>query len=286
MRSDLKTVSVPVDGGALAVEVAESDSAPLLAIHGVTSNCRLWNWLRASAPELSLVMPDLRGRAGSFGVSGRSSLRQHAEDLVRVLDALSLDTVDVCGMSMGGFAAVELATGWPDRVRGLVLVDGGLPMAAPVGLTPEMLPAAFTPQLGRLARPFEGVEEYLAYFTRNSPLLDPADPLLRDNLAHDLGSDGRVRLSPEAVLSDAEDVFFGESSWLRLTGPVELVCAEWSVGPDTPPAYPDEALAGFRSQLPTLREPRRIPGADHAATIMTHTGAAVVADAIRAVVAD
>jgi pimeloyl-ACP methyl ester carboxylesterase len=284
MRSDLKTVSVPVDGGALAVEVAESDSAPVLAIHGVTSNCRLWNWLRASAPGLSLVMPDLRGRAGSFGVRGRSSLRQHAEDLVRVLDTLGLDAVDVCGMSMGGFAAVELATGWPDRVRGLVLVDGGLPMSAPAGLTPEMLPAAFAPQLGRLARPFESFEEYLAYFARNSPLLDPADPLLFDYLAHDLVG-GRVRLSPEAVLSDAEDVFFGESLWLRLTGPVELVCAEWSVGPDTPPAYPDEALAGFRSQLPTLREPRRIAGTDHAATIMTHGGAAVVADALRDVTA-
>ncbi|MDT8913406.1 alpha/beta hydrolase [Amycolatopsis sp. PS_44_ISF1] len=283
MRREPETRSVPVQGGALAVEVTESESAPVLAVHGVTSNCRLWNWLRAAEPGLSLVMPDLRGRAGSFAVRGRSSLRQHAEDLVRVLDALGLDTVDVCGMSMGGFVAVELATGRPDRVRSVVLVDGGLPMAPPPGLTPDRLPGAFAPQLSRLARPFDGVEDYLAHFTRDSPLLDAADPLLRDTLAHDLGADGRVRLSPEVVLADAEDVFFGESGWLRLTVPVELVCAEWSVGPGTAPAYPDEALARFRARLPTLREPRRVPGADHAATIMTHAGAAVVADAVHAV---
>jgi pimeloyl-ACP methyl ester carboxylesterase len=255
MRSDLKTVSVPVDGGSLAVEVAESDSAPVLAIHGVTSNCRLWNWLRASAPGLSLVMPDLRGRAGSFGVRGRSSLRQHAEDLVRVLDALGLDAVDICGMSMGGFAAVELATGWPDRVRGLVLVDGGLPMSAPAGLTPEMLPAAFAPQLGRLARPFEGVEEYLAYFRRNSPLLDPADPLLRDNL------------------------------WRAPRPGKRAECPAQHSTQHTPAQPAPSDVTRFRWQLPTLREPRRIAGTDHAATIMTHGGAAVVAGAIREVMA-
>jgi pimeloyl-ACP methyl ester carboxylesterase len=40
---------------------------------------------------------------------------------------LGLDRVPVCGMSMGGFVAVELATAYPDRVTSLVLVDGGFP---------------------------------------------------------------------------------------------------------------------------------------------------------------
>ncbi|MBB4684223.1 alpha/beta fold hydrolase [Amycolatopsis jiangsuensis] len=274
-----RTVRVPVEGGELAVEVTGGGGAPVLAVHGVSSNCRLWNWLRAEAPELALVMPDLRGRAGSHRVAGTSSIRRHAEDLVRVLDALELEVVAVCGMSMGGFVAVELATRWPERVRGLVLVDGGLPMALPAGLTPEAVPAAFAPQLERVARRWDGVEDYLAYFCRANPLLDARDPLLRDCLEHDL-EDGRVLLSREAVLADATDVFFGEHRWRELATPTEFVCAEWGAGKSTPPAYSAGALEGFRAEVPALGRPRRIAGADHAATIMTRAGAAVVGAAL------
>jgi pimeloyl-ACP methyl ester carboxylesterase len=56
---------VPVDGGALAVDVLMGSTTPVLAVHGVSSNRRLWNWVHAAAPEISLVAPDLRGRAGS-----------------------------------------------------------------------------------------------------------------------------------------------------------------------------------------------------------------------------
>ena len=73
---------------------------------------------------MSLITPDLRGRADSIGVTGPVALRQHTEDLVRVLDALDIDKVTVCGMSMGGFVGVEFATSHPDRVSNLVLVDG------------------------------------------------------------------------------------------------------------------------------------------------------------------
>ncbi|GAA3524237.1 hypothetical protein GCM10022222_03290 [Amycolatopsis ultiminotia] len=270
---------MPVEGGELAVEVAGGGRRAVLAVHGLTGNCRLWNWLRAEAPEIALVMPDLRGRAGSYRVAGRSSVRRHAEDLVRVLDALELDVVAVCGMSMGGFVAVELATRWPGRVRGLVLVDGGLPMAVPAGLTPDALPAAFAPQLERVSRRWADVDEYLAYFLHSNPLLDPRDPLLRDCLEHDL-DDGRVLLGREAVLADATDVFFGEHRWRALATPTELVCAEWSAGADTPPAYSAEALAEFREALPVLGRPRRIAGTDHAGTVMTRAGAAVVGAAL------
>ncbi len=99
-----------------------ADTMPVLALHGVSSNRALWNWLRAQAPEISLIAPDLRGRADSVGVGGPYSLRRHTEDMIRVLDELRIDSVAVCGMSMGGFVAVDLATGHPDRVRQLVLV--------------------------------------------------------------------------------------------------------------------------------------------------------------------
>jgi pimeloyl-ACP methyl ester carboxylesterase len=56
---------VEVPGGRLAVEVSSTDSEPVLAIHGISSQRKLWNWLRAAAPGLGLIASDLRGRGDS-----------------------------------------------------------------------------------------------------------------------------------------------------------------------------------------------------------------------------
>jgi pimeloyl-ACP methyl ester carboxylesterase len=183
-------------------------------------------------------------------------------------------------MSMGGFVAVELATAYPGRVKSLILVDGGVPMAAPPGLTPEALPVVFRDRLARLDREWPSVRDYAEFFTaQTAPLLDPADPLLLDYLAHDLAG-RRVRLSAEALIADAADIFFGTSKWQQLQVPARLLTAEWSTGPDSAPAYPAEAVAGFRGALGALLTVRPVAGVDHAASIMTMTGARATAELI------
>jgi pimeloyl-ACP methyl ester carboxylesterase len=271
---------IAVPGGTLTVEVTRSATEPVLAIHGISSQRKLWNWLRVAAPELSLIAPDLRGRGDSVGVTGASSMVRHAADMVAVLDALGLGAVHVCGMSMGGFVAVELATSYPERVRSLILVDGGPPMPAPPGLTPEDLPRVFRDRLARLDREFPSVAAYAKFFVATTgPLLDPADPLLLDYLEHDL-SGGLVRLSGEALIADSADVFFGTSTWPQLTVPTRLLAAQWGRGAGSEPAYSSAAVQAFRAQLPALVSVRELAGADHAATIMTMTGAAAAAELI------
>jgi pimeloyl-ACP methyl ester carboxylesterase len=276
--------TVPVPGGDLAVEVLPGDTDPVLAIHGLSSNRRLWNWLRAEMPELSVVAPDLRGRAASVGVGGPSSVARHAEDMVAVLDALGIGRVSVCGMSMGGFVAVALATAHPDRVRDVVLVDGGFPMAVHDGLTEDGVRAAFTAQASRAERTFADVHDYAEFVLPGMPLLDRDDPLLLDYLEHDLAG-GRVRLDPDVLVADAVDTILGRSPWRQLDRPTRLVYAEWSTGAGSPPAYPAERVAGFAADLPALEATELIQGADHAASIMTRRGAAVVAGHLRAVLA-
>jgi pimeloyl-ACP methyl ester carboxylesterase len=271
---------IAVPGGTLTVEVTRSATEPVLAIHGISSQRKLWNWLRAAAPELSIIAPDLRGRGDSVGVTGASSMGRHAADMVAVLDALGVEAVHVCGMSMGGFVAVELAASYPQRVRSLILVDGGLPMRSPPGLTPEDLPTAFRDRLARLDREFPSVAAYAKFFVATTgPLLDPADPLLLDYLAHDL-SGGRVRLSGEALIADSADVFFGTSKWQQLTMPIRLLAAQWGRGANGEPAYSSAAVQDFLTRLPALISVRELAGADHAATIMTMAGATAVAELI------
>jgi pimeloyl-ACP methyl ester carboxylesterase len=271
---------IAVPGGTLTAGVISAGTDPVLAIHGISSQRKLWNWLRVAAPELSLIAPDLRGRGDSFGVAGASSMSRHAADMVAVLDELGIDAVHVCGMSMGGFVAVELAVSYPERVRSLILVDGGFPMPAPPGMTPEQLPRAFRDRLARLDREWSSVADYARFFVATTgPLLDAADPLLLDYLAHDLAG-GRVRLSGEALIADSADIFFGTSGWQQLTVPTRLLAAQWSRGRDSEPAYSSAAVQVFRAQLPALVSVRELAGVDHAASIMTPAGAAAVAEMI------
>ncbi|GLY48777.1 alpha/beta hydrolase [Lentzea sp. NBRC 102530] len=267
---------VAVDGGDLAVEIHDGDTTPVLAVHGVSGSRKLWN--RVAAHGFSLVTPDLRGRGDSHTVPG-AGIAQHADDMIRVLDALELPAATVIGMSMGGYVAVDLAVRFPDRVRALVLVDGGLPMAAHAHMTPELLEAAFAPQVAARERTWTA-EEYLTVQAALNPLIDATDPFLREYFAHDLTEDGHLRLPAETLVADAKDVIFGTSRWQELTVPTWFVHAEWSTGPDTPPAYTAEQAAGFRAALPVLREPVLINEVDHGGTVMTRSGAAVTAEVL------
>ncbi|HVU72697.1 MAG TPA: alpha/beta hydrolase [Mycobacteriales bacterium] len=271
--------SVDVSGGQLTFEVHSGSTEPVLAIHGVSSQRLLWSWLRRAAPEISLIVPDLRGRGDSVDVAGPSSIRQHAEDMVGVLDELGLDSAHVCGMSMGGWVAVALAALHPGRVRTLTLVDGGVPTPPPPGLTPEnAVGVALADRKARLERTFATVEDYRDLFVSSTaPLLDPHDAVLLDYLRHDL-RDGHVRLSAEALATDTADVFFGEQHWSQVAAPTRLLVAEWSVGAGTPPACSDALLAEHASGLD---EVVRVPGVDHAAIIMSPAGAEAVAGVLR-----
>jgi pimeloyl-ACP methyl ester carboxylesterase len=278
MQQEVTGIDVP--GGTLAVELFRARTEPVLAVHGISSQRRLWNWLRATSPGLSLIAPDLSGRGDSVAVQGRSSIGRHAADLVAVLDHLGLDAVHVCGMSMGGFVAVELATAYPGRVKSLILVDGGFPMAVPPGLTPEALPAVFRDRLARLDREWSSVEEYAQFFTgQTAPLLAASDPLLLDYLAHDL-VDHQVRLSGEALVADAADIFFGPSKWRQIGVATRLLTAQWSVGAGSAPAYTAEAVQTFQDELDALVTVRPVAGVDHAASIMSQAGAVAAAGLI------
>ena len=274
-------IDVAVPGGILAVELTSGMTAPVLVIHGLISQRRQWNWLRNVRPDLSLIMPDLRGRGESHGVTGSSSLSRHAEDMVAILDKVGLDSVLVCGVSMGAVVAVEMAIAHPSRVRGLALVDGGFPTATGSRLTPEAAPDIFLGLTRTRTQAWPSVFEYAqSAIGKLSPLLSPFDLSLIDCLQHDLDPHGIRRLNCDMLHEDAASVLRQQRAWEQLRVPAWLLTAEWSTGAGTAPAYTPAAIKSIRQQIESPLNVQQVRAVDHASAIMSLTGAQAVAELI------
>jgi pimeloyl-ACP methyl ester carboxylesterase len=104
--------------------VGGAAALPLAGIHGFGGDKETWLMMAALIPRArGLALIDLPGHGRSADVpEDQASIRHHAEAALRVLDQLGFDRAVICGNSMGGGVALRLATSWPDRVAGLVLV--------------------------------------------------------------------------------------------------------------------------------------------------------------------
>jgi 3-oxoadipate enol-lactonase len=95
---------------------------PLLLLHGLSVDGTMFDpILPAFTPQHQVIVPDLRGHGRSQDLPGPYDVPQLAADVLGVLDALALQTVDVLGYSHGGTVAQYLAYRFPQRVRRLVL---------------------------------------------------------------------------------------------------------------------------------------------------------------------
>ena len=111
------------DGRIVGWRTAES-GPPALLLHGGPS---LSEYLDSLAEELAGVLTTARyqqrGLAPSL-VEGTLDVETHVADAVAVLDALGWDRAWLVGHSWGGHLAMHVAAAHPERVMGLVVLDG------------------------------------------------------------------------------------------------------------------------------------------------------------------
>ncbi|HEU5115592.1 MAG TPA: alpha/beta fold hydrolase [Isosphaeraceae bacterium] len=105
-----------------------SDDGPgpvVVLLHGFPMDHRIWNPQRASVgATYRLIAPDLRGHGASAAPEGVYSMEEMAGDVHELLDALGIhEPIVLGGHSMGGYVAQAFAARYPDRLRGLVLIN-------------------------------------------------------------------------------------------------------------------------------------------------------------------
>ena len=169
-----ESFDVPVTGGLLHVGRWGSGPAVVVAAHGVTGTHMNFEPLADQLGEAATVLaPDLRGRGVSRSVGGPYGMARHADDVIAVLDHAGIAEATMVGHSMGGFVAVTAAARHPDRIRCLVLVDGGLPLQlGPLAALPvdQAVRALIGPSLDRLKMTFPSRQAYLDFW-RDHPAL-------------------------------------------------------------------------------------------------------------------
>lgn len=96
----------------------------LLFSNSLGTSLAMWD---PQMPELSrnyrTLRYDLRGHGQSQVTPGPYTIPQLAADVLHLLDALNIDKVDFCGLSMSGMIGMELALHAPHRLRKVIVCN-------------------------------------------------------------------------------------------------------------------------------------------------------------------
>lgn len=110
-------------------EFGLQDAEPILLLHGWPQTSHVW---RHVAPLLAkagyrAIAVDLRGSGHSSKPPDGYDKKTVARDLLELLDSLAIPSCWVVGHDMGGQVAYPFVAQWPERAKGLVFIEAGLP---------------------------------------------------------------------------------------------------------------------------------------------------------------
>mgnify|MGYP006143153661 FL=1 len=97
---------------------------PVVFLHGFPFNKSMWdNQLATFKDTHRFISLDFRSFGQSSNDGSELSMDVLADDLIGFLNALKLRQVIICGLSMGGFVALNAITRYPKRFAALILCD-------------------------------------------------------------------------------------------------------------------------------------------------------------------
>lgn len=121
MTTTIRRRDLVIDG--LRLHVAEAGSGPaLLLVHGLTASHAVWQpTIEAFADRWRVIAPDLPGHGESAKPDAPYTIDFFAGMVRSLARALEVREAVVCGSSLGGRVALELALYYPAFTRALVL---------------------------------------------------------------------------------------------------------------------------------------------------------------------
>lgn len=115
---------VAVNDFDLSYDDVGEGAVPIIFLHGYPFDKSMWKvQLDFFKSSHRLLACDIRGFGKSKDEKSPLSMDLFGEDLIAFMDALAIEKAILCGLSMGGFIALNVLNRFPDRFEALILCD-------------------------------------------------------------------------------------------------------------------------------------------------------------------
>ena len=221
------------------LETGSGDAAPIIFLHGVGSDKRVW------APQLAHFGGSRRALAFDYPGYGESepavgaTRDDFAAAMFTAMDALGVGKAHICGLSLGGVIGIAMHAAGPERCASLILADTFAVHPEGEAIYQRSVEASRTVGMRALA---EGRVDAL--------LGSAAAPELRVEVVETMSA-----IDPESYRSGAEAVWLADQRQRAATIDVPVLILVGEEDRITPPVLSDE-LAELIPQARLVRIPR------------------------------
>lgn len=125
MRNSGNNIKIAVNNLTVSYsDEGQADTPAIILIHGFPFNKSMWNkQVTALKNNYRVIAYDVRGHGNSDAGTNEFSIELFVRDLIFLMDALKIEKAMICGLSMGGYIALNAIEKYPNRFTALILCD-------------------------------------------------------------------------------------------------------------------------------------------------------------------
>lgn len=125
MRNTGKNLKITINGLSVGYhDEGPADAPVIIFIHGFPFNNSMWDeQMNTLLDSYRVIAYDVRGHGQSEAGEQNFSIDLFTNDLCALMDALSIEKATLCGLSMGGYIALNAVGKYPERYEALILSD-------------------------------------------------------------------------------------------------------------------------------------------------------------------
>lgn len=203
------------------IEFKTSDDKPtIIMIHGITANAHAFDGIIHSGlfGNYNIICPDLRGRGLSSKPAFAYTLKDHALDILGLLDHLKIEEAILIGHSYGGLLSAYICAHYPQRVKQIIFLD------AAAELNPNSA-KMLEPVFARLSKVYDSYDDFMGYI-KNSPQITEWDPFMESYYCADIQmrEDGRVDTIPNLTNMSTVALAVVGNNWQQTFSAVKVPC--------------------------------------------------------------
>ncbi|KDN54622.1 alpha/beta fold hydrolase [Flavobacterium seoulense] len=117
-------LSIEVNDLNLSYDDIGEGNFPIIFLHGYPFNKEMWQeQLQFFKTSHRVIALDIRGFGKSTDEESALSIDLFTEDVLAFMDELDIDKAIICGLSMGGYIALNAQHRFPNRFEALILAD-------------------------------------------------------------------------------------------------------------------------------------------------------------------